>query len=222
MCVNEPVTYKEYYLLIPTHVFKPDPLHHVGSQQLLDCCALRCRTMKYLSTLTKSALSLKVLHFALATFALVTNALAEGFDTFGDQQRLENQVIIASGNIGKRTSVASYSNNMSYFDSQTQTVFDIGRFCFKAPDSYEDISGKAGVLLVDQFSSASVAVITESILSIKIKMTRVVVLDCASLAIQDGNRVQKQLQLQLDILKQQRATLDQLIKEQRAAAKKAP
>jgi hypothetical protein len=178
--------------------------------------------MKYLSKITMSVLGLKAIHIALATSALATNASAEGFDTFGDQQRLENQVIIASGNIGKRTSAASYSNDTSYFDRQRQTVFDIGRFCFKGSDSFEDISGKAGLLLVDQFSNASVAVITDSISSIKIKMTGVIVLDCSSLTMQEGNKFQKQLQQQMEILKQQRATLDQLIKEQRTATKKTP
>ena len=181
--------------------------------------------MKHLDTFTKSALGSRVLRFALATSvacALASNALAEGFDTFGDQQRLENQVIIASGNIGKRTTAASFSNDLSYFDRQKQTVFEIGRFCFKSSDSFEDISGKAGLLLVDQFSNTSIAVITESISSIKIKMAVVSVLDCASLAMQEGNRIQKQLQQQLETLKQQRAILDQMIKDQRAAAKKAP
>jgi hypothetical protein len=181
--------------------------------------------MQHLNTSKMWALGSRVLHFALATFAvsaLVSNARADGFDTFGDQQRLENQIIITSGNIGKRTSVAGYSNDLSYSDRQKQAVFEIGRFCFKSSDSFEDISGKAGLLLVDQFSNASIAVITDSISSIKIKLTSVTVYDCASLTMQESNRLQKQLQQQLESLKQQQAILDQMIKAQRAAAKKAP
>lgn len=188
--------------------------------------------MKHLNTLTLWALGLRALHFALATSAACafgSNALAEGFDTFGDQQRLENQAIIASGNIGKRMSAASYSNDLSYSDREKQTVFEIGRFCFKPADIYEDISGKAGLLLVDQYSHTSIAVITESISTTRIKMTAVSVLDCLSLSMQEsnriqqeGNRVQKQLQQQLETLKRQQAILDQMLKDQRAAAKKAP
>ena len=181
--------------------------------------------MKHLNTHTNLTLGLRVFRFVLpisVACAFGSTAMADGFDTFGDQQRLENQVIVASGNIGKRTSVASYSNDLSYFDRQKQTVYEIGRFCFKSSDSYEDVSGKAGLLLLDQFSNASIAVITESISSIKIKMTAVNVLDCASLTMQEGNRLQKQLQQQMETLKQQRAILDQMIKDQRAAAKKTP
>jgi hypothetical protein len=157
-----------------------------------------------------------------AACALNSNALAEGFDTFGDQLRLENLIIIQSGNIGERSRAASYSNDTSYFDRQKQTVFEIGQFCFKSSGSFEDISGKAGLLLLDQFSNASIGVITTSISSIKIKMTGVIVLDCASLTLQEGKQTQKRLQQQLEILKQQQTVLDQMIKAQRAAAKKAP
>ena len=181
--------------------------------------------MKHLNTLAKSALGLRVSHFGLAmtvAYALGPNALAGGFDTLGDQQRLENQVIITSGNIERRTSAASYSNDLSNFDRQKQTIFEIGRFCFKSSDSFEDISGKAGLLLVDQFSNASIAVITDSISSIKVKLTPVTVYDCAGLTMQEGSRLQKQLQQQMETWKQQRAILDQMIKDQRATSKKSP
>jgi len=173
-----------------------------------------------------------MVHFTLAIFAsftLMQNALADGFDSFGDQQLLENQVIITSGNISKRTSIGSYSNDLSYFDRQKLTIFEIRRFCFKSSGSFEDISGKAGILLVDQFSNTSIAVITESISSIKVKLTPVIVYDCISLSLQGINQVQQQMQQQteslkqqIESLKQQRAILDQMLKEQRAASKKTP
>ena len=127
--------------------------------------------MSYPITLAKPTTNARVARYALVVFGIcasTSTASAEGFDTFGDQQRLENQAIIATGNIGKRASPANLSSESSYLDRQKQTVFEIGRFCFKSSDSYEDVSGKAGLLLVDQFSKASVGVITESISSIKI------------------------------------------------------
>lgn len=181
--------------------------------------------MKYLNKLRKPTIAPKVILLALVASgacSLTSKALAEGFDTFSDQQRLENQVIIASGNIGKRMSAASSSSDTSYFDRQKQTVFEIGRFCFKSSDAFEDISGKAGLLLLDKYSHSSVAVVTESISTIKIKMTGVTVMDCASLTIQEGKQLQNQLQQQLEALKQQRAAFDQMIKDQRAATKKTP
>lgn len=181
--------------------------------------------MKYLNTPRKLTVALKVVFIALVasgTCAPMSMALAEGFDTFSDQQRLENQVVVAAGNIGKRMSATSYSNDISYFDRQKQTVFQIGRFCFKSTEAFEDISGKAGLVLLDQYSQASVAVVTESISTIKIKMMSVAVFDCASLTMQEGKQLQNQLQQQLEVLKQQRAALDQMLKDQRAATKKAP
>jgi len=191
-------------------------------------CVLPCWLMTHSKTLKMPALKLKMVHFVLAIFASYAfgaNAIAGGFDTYGDQQRLENQVIITSGNVSTRSSVSNtsnYSMDLSYFDRQKQTVFEIGRFCFKISDSFEDISGKAGLLLVDQFSNTSIAVITESISSIKIKFISVIVYDCISLTMQESNRYQKQLQQDLEMLKQQRAILDQMMKSQRATSKKAP
>ena len=160
--------------------------------------------------------------FVLWVCSSLTNVWAEGFDTFGDQQRLENQAIIAAGNIGKRTSLTAYSSDTSYFDRQKQTIYEIGRYCFKSSDSYEDISGKAGLLLVDQFSNTSIGVVTDSISSIKVKLTGVQVLDCVSLSMQESKRLQNQLNQQLEALKQQRALLDQMLKNQRPAPKKTP
>ena len=163
----------------------------------------------------------KMLLFVLVTlgiFVTTSKAIAGGFDTFSDQQRLENQMIIATGNIGKQTTFTDTSN----LNIQKQTVFEIGRFCFKSSDSFEDISGKAGLLLLDQFSSASIGLITESISSIKIKLIRVTVLDCASLALQESKRLQSQFLQQMEILKQQKAALDQMLKDQRSTTKKTP
>ena len=131
--------------------------------------------------------------FVLWVCSPLTNVWAEGFDTFGDQQRLDNQAIIAAGNIGKRTSLTAYSSDLSYFDRQKQTIYEIGRYCFKSSDSYEDISGKAGLLLVDQYSNASIGVITDSISSIKIKLTGVQILDCVSLSTLERKQLQNQL-----------------------------
>ena len=122
-----------------------------------------------------------------------TNVWAEGFDTFGDQQRLENEAIIAAGNIGKRTGLTSYSSDLSNFDRQKQAIYEIGRYCFKSSDSFEDISGKAGLLLVDQYSKASIGVITNSISSIKVKLTGVQILDCVSLSTLERKQLQNQL-----------------------------
>lgn len=168
---------------------------------------------------------MKVLQFALVMFgicAFVSTASADGFDTFGDHKQLENKAVIASGKISKRTSFASYSNELSYSESQKQPVFEIGRFCFKNLELFEDLSGKAGLLLADQFTNASIALITASISSIKIKIATVEVLDCEALAMQESSSTKKHFQQQAETLKQQQAILEKMKKAQRAGAKKSP
>lgn len=107
------------------------------------------------------------------------------------------------------------------FDHQRQTVFEIDRFCFKSLDPTEDITGKAALLLMDKFSSTSIAAIATSLQSIRVKMISVEVLDCTGIANQEFNRSLERLQQQTEVLKQQQAIFDQMMKAQRDAAKKS-
>lgn len=160
--------------------------------------------------------------FTIAICSLTVKANADGFDTFGDQQRLEGQVVIASGNISRRTGSSVNTNDIFNADRYRSITYDMGRYCFKGADSDEDLSGKAGLLMLDQFSNAAIGILSPSTSSIKVKLMTVILFDCMTLAIRENNKKLDQLEQQLEILKQQRALLDQMLKNQKPATKKSP
>ena len=141
---------------------------------------------------------------------------AEGFDTFGDHQKLENQTIVASGNISSFYFGSGSQGTQSLLGSQREAVYQVGQFCFA---SSQDNSGKAGLLLVDQNSNVSVATFSTNISSIKVTIFNVTILDCVQLIKrasenfqQDFNDRQAQREIELNKMK---AIVEALKKQQR-------
>ncbi|MFA6016393.1 MAG: hypothetical protein WC742_15145 [Gallionellaceae bacterium] len=142
-------------------------------------------------------------------------AKAEGFDTFGDHQKLADQTIVASGNISSFYFGSGSLGTLPLFGSQKAAVYQVGQFCFA---SSEDNSGKAGLLLVDQNSSVSVATFSTNISSIKVNIFNVAILDCVQLLKraseniqQDFNDRQAQREIELNKMK---AIVEALKKQQ--------
>ena len=131
---------------------------------------------------------------ALATMLLVSGeARAEGFDVFSEHQRLNDQVVIASGNIAKFTRVSIDSSPSPYPSLTRPAVYQIGTWCFS---SSENIDGKAGLLLVDRGQSVSVAVLTTQISTIKLSFLPTTLLSCSALQQQDSKALLNQLEAQ--------------------------
>lgn len=132
-------------------------------------------------------------------FATSFGSKAEEFDMFGDHQKLANQTIVASGNIREFFRGSGSLGSLPPLGSQKEVVYQVGQFCFA---SSEDISGKAGLLLVDQYSTISVATFSTSITSIKVAISSVTLLDCVQVIRrnsenmqQDFNRRQQQMEM---------------------------
>lgn len=120
-------------------------------------------------------------------------ASAEGFDNFSEHQKLNDQVVIATGNISKLMRV-SVDTNPSPFPSSTKPeIYQLGTVCFS---STERLEGKAGLLLVDRIQSVSIAVLSTQINSIKVLVQPTTLLNCSMLQQQDMINIQNQLELQ--------------------------
>lgn len=184
--------------------------------------------MKYLEYLRLSAFPYRAASIALAiaAFAVMTNASAEGFDTLSHPEKMADQAIIVAGNIGKRQRMTDYSKSNSILISQQNVIYEIGQYCFSL-NSLDDISGKAGMLMVDRFSNPSIALIS-SLVSIKISV-EVTLFDCISLMMQEQKQISSQadrqletFKTQLETLKTQRELLDKMQKNQRQLTKPKP
>jgi arginine decarboxylase-like protein len=142
---------------------------------------------------------------------------AEGFDVFGDHQKLPNQTIVASGNISE------FSRGFTSLGAGTtqEVVYQVGQFCFA---SSEDISGKAGLLLIDQFSTISVATFSSSITSIKVNVSSATLLDCVQVIKRDTENIQRdfnRLQQQIEIDQKKNKAMIELLKKQQQSLKRS-
>ena len=115
--------------------------------------------------------TLLVLFVLLCSICIGANA--DGFEMLDDSQKLADQTIVASGNITKFSSESMSLDGLPSHNNQI--VYQVGQSCFS---SFENISDKAGLLLIDKYSIVSIAVLSISITSIKVNIARVTLLDC--------------------------------------------
>lgn len=135
-------------------------------------------------------------------------AKAEGFETFGGHQKLTDQTIIASGNISEFSRGSVSSSDLSPLGRQKGVVYQVDQFCFTSP---EDISDKAGLLLIDKYSTISIATFSTSISSIKVNVTNVTLLDCVEVIKRDNENFHRDANLALQQLEMQRKNNEALI-----------
>lgn len=145
--------------------------------------------------------SVRLLFFVILCASSI-NANAEGFDMFGEHQKLVNQTIVESGDI------TEFSRR-----SQETVVYQIGQSCFV---SSENLSRKAGLLLVNQYSNVSIVTFSPEISSIKTAIYSVTLLGCVQVIKQfreniqrdfenrqlDRNRLQRQMEIDANALKE--------------------
>lgn len=143
-------------------------------------------------------------------------ANAEGFDIFSEHQRLNDQVIIATGNIAKLLRVSVDSTPSQYSSLTKPEVYQIGTWCFS---SAETLEGKAGLLLVDRSQSVSIAVLTTQINSIKVSFLPTALISCSMLQQQDMSNLLNQLEQQR---KQAEALMKAIRQQQQQNQRKSP
>ena len=148
--------------------------------------------------------------FGLSLAALLlapVGANAEGFDFFSEHQKLNDQLVIASGNISKLTRVSASSTPTQYSSQPKSEVYQLDNWCFSSAESLE---GKAGFLLVDRSQSVSVSIITTQIGTIKLSLLPTTLLSCSQVQLQDLKKLMNQAEEQ----RKQAEALMQSIRQQ--------
>lgn len=144
---------------------------------------------------------------ALALSALPPMAHSEGFDTFTQLDKLEGKAIVKADNIRQLTMVNL--NTPDPYAARPPKWYQLGQYCFKSA-GLEELNGKAGLILVDQLGILSVAVITESIGSVKVTTQQISAYDCAALMRQQAQDMNEDLNRQIEALKRQREAIEKL------------
>ena len=174
----------------------------------------------------KSAQSIKrafARRIALAVLSAATvGANAEGFDSSSDQNKLTDQTIVAAGNIEDYSRAIGSSDTMPPIGLPRQVVYRVAQFCFT---SLEDLSGKAGLLLIDKYSTVTVATFSTSLSSIKVNSSRVTLLDCRQVLARDWENFQmnaKRLQEEIELQRKQNEAMIELLKKLQRSSKPSP
>lgn len=128
-----------------------------------------------------------------------THSYADSFDTFGDHEKLRGLVVLAAGNIS--TFSSSQFSETDPLQPRKPLVYKIDNFCFGlgAPSFLldSDLSGKAALLMIDQFKNASLAQLSGSISQVKVSVKPITLYDCGATLQRQGNDLKRQLELQL-------------------------
>jgi hypothetical protein len=147
-----------------------------------------------------------------------TPCLADLFDTFDDHEKLQDQVILAVGNVSDISFPSLASTNPLALDNQLgmkPSVHKIGQYCFVYD---EPISGNAYMLLADRSNSVSIAALSSDISSVKIKIQPVILVDYGQLRkaehdalTRDAENLKRQMELQA---KRNKAMMETITKQQ--------
>lgn len=143
---------------------------------------------------------------------------ADGFDNFGDYQRLEGKTIFASGNVGGLFRGRISPGNSSQFGRKDETVFKIGQFCFA---SSEDVLDKAGLLFIDKYSDVSIAIFSTSISSISVKITSATLIDCAQQMKRDADDDLARFKRQIEADRKKNEAMLEMLKKQEQSLKRS-
>lgn len=134
---------------------------------------------------------------------------------FSEHEKLNDQAIIASGNIGKLARVSSDTNSSGNSSFTHTEIYQIGNWCFS---SDAGLAGKAGLLLVDRGRSVSVGVLTMQISGIKVLVRPTTLLDCSALQQEDFKTLMNQIEAQ----RKQTEALIQSLRRQQQNQRKSP
>lgn len=149
-------------------------------------------------------LNLATLIFMLA-FSI--DSVADEFSLMDDNQKLTDKTIFASGNImqlfGQEPSGDLINSNYH--------IFMLGQYCFTSP---ENLARKAGLLLIDNYSTIYIATFSSSMSSIETHVTLTSLVDCIQAVKQNSDERQQKLdelikknQSMIDLLKKQKKSL---------------
>ena len=151
-------------------------------------------------------------------FIVANSGMADGFETYGDQRNLTAHTIIAVDNVSEFSRPRSSLNDPYSFRSKQEAIYKLGQYCFSSPD---EISGQAGLLLIDKFGNVSLVVLAASTSQVKVKVSSVLLLNCIQVIQRDNetfqhdaNRLEQQIEMQrkqnemmIDLLKRQQQQL---------------
>lgn len=117
-------------------------------------------------------------------------SLADGFNTFGDVDRLGDQKILSAGNISN----ADPSNDPAKVGEK---LYRLGAYCFKSDDD-AILPGMAALVLVDFRNQAHVALLSSSISGIDVKVVAVDLIKCSAVFKKMGDDSIRKLQEQIE------------------------
>jgi hypothetical protein len=171
---------------------------------------------------------LSCIAFALGVLSGGAKADALEFDRYGynDPNKLTDQEIIAVGNITEMTRIRDSSVDNSAFPRQKDIVYQIGQpaqFCFTPSDRFmpsDKFLNKAGLLLVDKYSSVTIALLSADFNHVlKVDSEQISLLDCASISQQEIKDVLKRMN---DMIKKNDVLIQSLKKQQQATKQTQP
>lgn len=150
---------------------------------------------------------------ALLSAGFICAANADGFEMFSSPEQLEGKAILKAGNISR---MASFSAEPIGLLGRGEITYQLGLYCFRVGRG-DDLTNKAGLLLVDQAGTPSLAVVSDSISSIKVAVQPVALYDCQALIRQKIQQQTDDLNRQMEAIKQQHELNEQLIKRLKKA-----
>lgn len=141
---------------------------------------------------------------------------AEVFETSSDYEKLTNQTIIASGNIAEFSRESEPLYSRLSLDRKKEIVYRVSHFCFA---SIEDISNKAGLLLIDKYSTVSIAILSTPYSSINVSITNVTLLDCEEVIKRESENIEqdfKNFQQEVEMQRKKNEAMIELLKKQQS------